>query len=427
MAVGEKPASKAQPAHSVGFVDTQRAEALARAFETISHVSGGAARAGRRRRRGAALPLALPSHLCNRPSLAASRSPTLQALETDVVGVYLSQPGSQHPFHHAVFSSYLAAAPQMVLQCADYGCGPPVVVADGRTASAAKKEHVCGRTPVVVSLMPLLTRALCPSPHPLPQLLRHHGGGAAAAARCSTQQRPPGPSGGRGGRGRDDAACQGGASRGSGAAGHAAGAAAACAGATEGTCCHSRCLLCCMLCCCHAAVHCCRCCRLAGCLLPAENASSGLTCPACCPAPPTLTGARRGAVRALYRRAPGAAGAGPGRRHAAPHLLAGRRAAAARLPGGLHPPLQGGLVSCGLDRGLVSAGQLLSRCAGFYVPPVASCASIAAAQAANTIVTPTQSLRTTYPLCRSCTRSTASCTLPTSRWEMRRGPQCLRL
>lgn len=52
MAVGEKPASKAQPAHSVGFVDTQRAESLARAFETISHVSGGAARACRRRRRG---------------------------------------------------------------------------------------------------------------------------------------------------------------------------------------------------------------------------------------------------------------------------------------------------------------------------------------------------------------------------------------
>lgn len=41
MAVGDnQPSSKAAPPRSVGFVDTQRAEALARAFETISHVSG---------------------------------------------------------------------------------------------------------------------------------------------------------------------------------------------------------------------------------------------------------------------------------------------------------------------------------------------------------------------------------------------------
>ncbi|KAI7839210.1 hypothetical protein COHA_007023 [Chlorella ohadii] len=58
---------------------------------------------------------------CRNGELLVTLKP-MEALLTDVVGLYLSRPGCEHPFHHAIFASYLASAPQMVLQCADYGC-----------------------------------------------------------------------------------------------------------------------------------------------------------------------------------------------------------------------------------------------------------------------------------------------------------------
>lgn len=127
MAVGDRDASgKPAPGPTVHFVDTQRPEELRRALETISHVRARAA-AGRRQgvpSAGSSQGLARrtsPTLLLLRPPLTA---PWLQALLTDGVSLYLSRPGSEHPFHHAVFASYLASGPQLVLQCADYGCVP---------------------------------------------------------------------------------------------------------------------------------------------------------------------------------------------------------------------------------------------------------------------------------------------------------------
>lgn len=45
-----------------------------------------------------------------------------QALLTDDVGVYLSRPGREHAFHHAIFALYLASGPQMFLHVAEFGC-----------------------------------------------------------------------------------------------------------------------------------------------------------------------------------------------------------------------------------------------------------------------------------------------------------------
>lgn len=178
MAVGDtQPCSKAAPAHSVAFVDTQRAEALARAFETISHV------------RAAGTPvLHRPPPLAaaaRRACFSCSAPPPplhLQALLTDVVGLYLSRPGCEHPFHHAVFASYLASAPQMVLQCADYGCAWKWPAA--ALVCSCKLWTVCSRFWDSVErctggrLSPVPSPFNAPSRHPscsLPQLLRHYG------------------------------------------------------------------------------------------------------------------------------------------------------------------------------------------------------------------------------------------------------------
>lgn len=76
--------------------------------------------ARRRRRQGAGPPHLHPTSL---PLLRPPWLPlTLQALLTDGVSLYLSRPGSEHPFHHAVFATYLASGSQLVLHCADYGC-----------------------------------------------------------------------------------------------------------------------------------------------------------------------------------------------------------------------------------------------------------------------------------------------------------------
>lgn len=76
---------------------------------------------------------------CAAPHVISQR-PTAQALLTDDVSLYLSWPGQEHQFHHAVMRGYLEGEPQMLLATTDFGCAPGVGLGGWTAAGAGRPQ-----------------------------------------------------------------------------------------------------------------------------------------------------------------------------------------------------------------------------------------------------------------------------------------------